>query len=174
MAHLGLNCRVGKSYRPPKRSRFNFNRFLSMFERRALRLAYTIILLSWVTAHLIGDLSGLMPKSAFAGEQKANIATISGMAQPCKVTIEDREGIEHSVQVNASSLYEAVALGLKAVQGSSWAGEIPQGANTVTVCAVQPGIEHKVKIDTFKTWLARTPKGPAEAVAQAKVRDILR
>jgi len=31
----------------------------------------------------------------------------------CRVTIRDTEGIEHSAEVTAESLYEAVALGLR-------------------------------------------------------------
>jgi hypothetical protein len=166
-----FHCRVRRSYPRTKLSRFNFNRFLSMFERRALRLAYTIIMLSWVTAHLIGDLSGLIPKSALADEQKANIATISNMAQPCKVTIYDRDGVEHSVQVTASSLYEAVALGLKAVQSSGWTGE---PTNLVTVCTVQPGVEHKVRMDKFKLWVESSARGPAEKLSKERVREILK
>ena len=45
----------------------------------------------------------------------------------CKVTVTDMEGIEHTAQVSANSLYEAVALGLRAIKKSSWAGEIPEG-----------------------------------------------
>jgi hypothetical protein len=41
----------------------------------------------------------------------------------CRVTIRDLEGIEHSAEVTAESLYEAVALGLRAIRQCSWVEE---------------------------------------------------
>ena len=42
-----------------------------------------------------------------------------------RVTVDDLEGGKHSVEVTASTLYEAVALGLAEIRGQDWAGEIP-------------------------------------------------
>jgi hypothetical protein len=44
----------------------------------------------------------------------------------CRVTIRDTEGIEHSAEVTAESLYEAVALGLRAIRQCSWVEDIGQ------------------------------------------------
>jgi hypothetical protein len=38
----------------------------------------------------------------------------------------DSEGVEHSVEVTADSLYEAIALGLKAIRQSSWVEDVAQ------------------------------------------------
>jgi hypothetical protein len=38
----------------------------------------------------------------------------------CRVTISDMEGVVHSVEVTAATLYEAVAFGLRELQGSEW------------------------------------------------------
>ena len=51
----------------------------------------------------------------------------------CRVTISDTEGNEHAVEVSASTLYEAVALGLHSIKTAAWAGEIAEGLNTVRV-----------------------------------------
>ena len=51
----------------------------------------------------------------------------------CRVTVTDMDEIEHTTQVSAASLYEAVALGLRAIKNRSWTGEIRRGLNTVTV-----------------------------------------
>lgn len=40
----------------------------------------------------------------------------------CRVTISDMEGVAHTIEVTAGSLYEAVALGLKQIQGKEWGG----------------------------------------------------
>jgi hypothetical protein len=50
-------------------------------------------------------------------EQKANAATIPDVPnRPCKVSVTDMDGIEHTAQVSAASLYEAIALGLRAIK----------------------------------------------------------
>jgi hypothetical protein len=45
----------------------------------------------------------------------------------CRVTITDREGIARTVEVTASSLHEAVAMGLKAMRGNQWVAGVPDG-----------------------------------------------
>ena len=41
----------------------------------------------------------------------------------CRVTINDLEGVAHTVHVTAETLYEAVALGLAAIRKDSWTEE---------------------------------------------------
>jgi hypothetical protein len=74
--------------------------------------------------------------------------------------------------VDADTLFEAVARGLRAIRDSVWAGEIPEGINTVTVCAAQPQVEHRVKVVEFKSWLNRTGGSPAETVHRKKEKAI--
>ena len=38
----------------------------------------------------------------------------------CRVTIADMDGVAHTVEVTAATLFEAVALGLKQLQGNRW------------------------------------------------------
>jgi hypothetical protein len=38
----------------------------------------------------------------------------------CRVTIRDMEGVDHTAHVTASTLYEAVALGLASLRGQEW------------------------------------------------------
>ena len=90
----------------------------------------------------------------------------------CRVSVTDIDGIEHSTCVNADTLFEAVARGLKVIRESVWAGEIPEGINTVTVCAAPPDVQHRVKVSEFKSWLNRTGGSPAETVHRKKVKAI--
>jgi hypothetical protein len=58
----------------------------------------------------------------------ANYCEILRVAlRTCRVTCSDLDGIEHSVEVRADSLYEAVAQGLRAFRDADWAGDIGQG-----------------------------------------------
>lgn len=45
----------------------------------------------------------------------------------CHVTIKDMEGVTHTVEVTAETLYRAVALGLAAIRGNEWVMGVAQG-----------------------------------------------
>ena len=51
----------------------------------------------------------------------------------CQVTIEGMNGVRHTVDVTAGSLYEAVALGMAAIRTDEWVNGIAQGLNPVKV-----------------------------------------
>jgi hypothetical protein len=91
----------------------------------------------------------------------------------CKVTIFDLEGIEHSVQVTAGSLYEAVALGLASFRTDEWVEGIPPGLNAVKVSASNVAVEYCVKVQDFNAWLQRPRRSPRELVSRERIRSIL-
>jgi hypothetical protein len=62
----------------------------------------------------------------------------------------DIDRIDHIAEVTASSLFEAVALGLQVIRKNGWAGEIPGGITTANVCAMEPTVQHKVQIQKLK------------------------
>jgi hypothetical protein len=142
-------------------------------EHRALRTTGTLLLLAWLAFHAYDDIKSLIDRTHL-GEQKANAATISEVPnRSCHVSVTDLEGVEHTAHVTADTLYEAVARGLKAIKSSKWAGEIPEGITTITVCAAQPEVEHHVKIAAFKTWVNRPGGSPAEKIQRGRIREIL-
>ena len=49
----------------------------------------------------------------------------------CRVTIQDLEGVSHTVEVMAATLYEAVARGVAALRGNEWVAGVAQGAGVV-------------------------------------------
>jgi hypothetical protein len=67
-----------------------------------------------------------------------------------------------------------VALGLRAIKKSTWAGEIPEGLTTVTVHILEDPIVHAVLMQVFKKWLTKEGGSPSDRAARAKVREILR
>jgi hypothetical protein len=67
----------------------------------------------------------------------------------CKVSVRDIRDVEHTVDVTAETLYEAVASALTALQQDNWVGEIPEGLNTVRVLVQQPPINHEVRMQDF-------------------------
>lgn len=93
-------------------------------------------------------------------------------ARSCRVTIQDLEGITHSVEVTAETLYEAVAQGLAALRGHDWVAGLQQGIIKVSVANVR--VEHHVKLVDFTKWLERThAASPREVVHRQRLRAIL-
>ena len=73
----------------------------------------------------------------------------------CRVTIRDMQGVDHTVQVTATTLYEAIALGLNLSAGEEWVSGIADGLNVARVSVTNVPIEHSVKFSDFNKWLAR-------------------
>jgi len=91
----------------------------------------------------------------------------------CRVTITDIEGASHTVDVTASSLYEAVALGLKVMRGHTWVEPVAEQLATVKVVVRDVPVEHTVKLRDFTAWLQRTAGSPSAVTARRRVREIL-
>jgi hypothetical protein len=91
----------------------------------------------------------------------------------CRVTVCDLEGVKHSVEVTASTLYEAVALGLVAIREQDWAGEIADGLNTVDVSVTTVPVLHSVKMQDFNKWLSRKGGAPNNISQRKHIRQIL-
>ena len=87
--------------------------------------------------------------------------------------MKDLRDVEHSVEVLAETLYEAIATALTALQQDNWTGEIGQGFTSVTVLVQQPPVKHEVKMKDFVTWLGRPGRSPAEVILKQKLEKIL-
>lgn len=122
---------------------------------------------------MLGEIGGRPRRhSAQANIRRITCYNPKVPTRSCRVSVTDIDGIEHSTCVSADTLFEAVARGLKAIRDSVWAGEIPEGINTVTVYAAQPQVEHRVKVTEFRSWLNRTGGSPAETVHRQTVKEI--
>jgi hypothetical protein len=89
----------------------------------------------------------------------------------CKVSCRDANGTEHSVEVTARSLYEALARGLHILRPNDWVDGIRQNS-TITVAVKEPEVEHKVRIRDFENWLASNGKSPAEQALKCELRAL--
>jgi hypothetical protein len=83
------------------------------------------------------------------------------------------DGISHTVEVTASTLYEAVAQGLAALRANEWVAGIAQGANVVKVSVADVRIEHEVKLMDFTKWLEKAGGSPREVSDRHRIRSIL-
>jgi hypothetical protein len=91
----------------------------------------------------------------------------------CTVAVKDVRDVEHSTEVTAETLYEAIATALAALQQDNWVGELGQGFTTVTVVVHQPPVKHEVKMKDFVSWLGRQGRSPAEVMLKQKLEKIL-
>jgi hypothetical protein len=91
----------------------------------------------------------------------------------CRVTIEGTDGVSHTVEVTAGTLYEAVAQGLAALRGREWVDGLPQGHNIINVAVAEVPVVHQVKVIEFTKWLERTGGSPRDVVQRQRIRTIL-
>ena len=55
------------------------------------------------------------------------ITLLHVVLRTCTVAVKDLRDVEHSLEVTAETLYEAIATALAALQQDNWVGEIGQG-----------------------------------------------
>jgi len=91
----------------------------------------------------------------------------------CKVSCRDSNGVEHAVEVTASSLFEATARGLLVLRANNWIDDIHQNS-TITIAVKEPEVEHRVRIRDFENWLSSNGKSPAEQALKTDLRDLLK
>jgi hypothetical protein len=85
----------------------------------------------------------------------------------------DLNGVEHTVEVSADSLYEAVAQGLRVLRENDWIDEMSRSQTTISVAVSYPEVQHKVRIVDFERWLESPGRTPAEMSLKARLRELL-
>lgn len=104
--------------------------------------------------------------------KEKRICYLASMAvRSCRVTIQDLEGVAHTVEVTAESLYEAVAQALAALRRSDWVAGFQQDIVKVSVGEVR--VEHQVRFKDFTEWLNRPGRSPRDIVQRQRIRSIL-
>ena len=91
----------------------------------------------------------------------------------CRVTIQDLDRVSHTVEVTASTLYEAVAQGLAALRGHEWVAGVEQFGGIVKVSVTDVRVEHEVKLADFTRWLETKGRSPRDVMQRQKIREIL-
>lgn len=91
----------------------------------------------------------------------------------CRVTIRDLDGVSHTVEVTAATLYEAVALRLAALRGNEWVAGIADGLNVVKVSVADVRVEHEVRLQDFTRWIEKAGGSPREVSDRNRIRSIL-
>ena len=80
--------------------------------------------------------------------------------------------MSHTVEVTAESLYEAAALGLRAILSRDWVEGL-RDQFKVDVCVSEVLERHSVEMKEFNTWLEREGGAPRDLVQRKRARKIL-
>ena len=91
-------------------------------------------------------------------------------ARTCTVSFTGPDGIRHSVNVQAETLYEAVVLAVRAFREHECA---PGTVSDLEVEARSPGVTHTVSIAKVQTWLQSSAKSPADKIMKERLKGLL-
>jgi len=105
----------------------------------------------------------------------ANGAIISPVptARICIVSFTDSEGIRHSVEITATTLYEAAALAINEFRRCGFTSNAPGPATRLTVAVKTPATSHEVQWGKIEAWLQSAGK-PNEQGMKGRLRELLR
>ena len=106
------------------------------------------------------------------GEQKTNMLFCrpSGTRKTCTVSFRDSDGVQHSVEVGAETLYEAAVLALKSFRDHECA---PGPAAHLAVEVKSPSVTHTVVAHKIEDWLDGGARSPKEAIEKRRLRQLL-
>jgi hypothetical protein len=89
----------------------------------------------------------------------------------CRVSYRDIEGMEHAVEVDAESLYEAIALAVAEFNSDDLNESIPSAMTEFTVAVLRKPTEHKIRLNQVTKWAQHSVQGgPAAIVKRQRVR----
>src|SRR4051794_40739633 len=86
------------------------------------------------------------------------------------VSFTDSEGLQHSVEVAAESLYEAAVLAIKAFREHDCEPDI---ASRLAVEVTPPSVTHTVTVQKVRDWLDGSAKSPKEKVRKESLERVL-
>jgi hypothetical protein len=93
-----------------------------------------------------------------------------GTRKSCTVSFKDSNGVRHSVEVGAETLYEAAVLALKSFREHDCA---PGPAAHLSVEVKSPSVTHTLVAHTIEDWLNGGARSPKEAIEKNRLRELL-
>jgi hypothetical protein len=91
----------------------------------------------------------------------------------CRVTMMGEDAMTFSCVVTASSVFEAAARGMVAIQKTGWAN-VPYEPYRISVTVNEVPVEHEVKYKELMAWVNRVGgRSPREITERYRVREIL-
>lgn len=92
----------------------------------------------------------------------------------CRVSFTDMDGLHHAVEVEAETLYEAVALAVVEFRNEELIDTAPKIMTEFTVSVSRKPIEHRLCFNQLLKWAEPTTQnGPGEFRKRERVRQLL-
>jgi hypothetical protein len=93
-----------------------------------------------------------------------------GTRKACTVSFRDSEGVQHSVDVGAETLYEAAVLALRSFREHDCA---PGPGAHLAIEVKNPSVTHTVVARRIEEWLDGGAKSPKEAIDKRRLKELL-
>jgi hypothetical protein len=87
----------------------------------------------------------------------------------CSVSFTDHEGIRQSVNVQAETLYEAVAVAMAFGEHRC----LPGPTRQMEVKARSPSVTHTVSVAKVREWLGASAKSPREKIVKERLKGMM-
>ena len=87
----------------------------------------------------------------------------------CIVSYLDTQGVRHTVEVQADSLYEAAVLALQTFKHH----DCEPGALSSLEVEVRSSVTHTITVKKIHSWLNGGARTPKEAVMKERLRELL-
>jgi hypothetical protein len=87
----------------------------------------------------------------------------------CVVSYSDTDGLRHSVEVDAASMYEAAVLAIRTFRRHQCE---PKEASLLEI-EVRSSVTHTVSMRKIHNWLTGGAKAPEEALVKERLRQLL-
>jgi hypothetical protein len=91
-------------------------------------------------------------------------------SRTCTVSFTDTNGLRHSVNVQAETLYEAVALAVRAFREHQCA---PTPMTAFEIEARSPAVTHTVTMRKVGDWLRSWAKSPADRIMKERLKGMM-
>lgn len=92
----------------------------------------------------------------------------------CRVSFSDTDGILHTAEVEADSLYEAVAKAVAEWRDDEMLPQMPGPMTEFTVAVIRKPTEHRVRLGQVHKWAQPSVVGgPAGITKRERVRKLL-
>ena len=91
----------------------------------------------------------------------------------CRVSYRDCEGFEHAVELEASSLYEAVRLAIDRFRRCEHILYEPEGLHEFVVEPRELSTQHRLTRQKFDQWLRRPGRTPADVALKSRLKALL-
>lgn len=88
------------------------------------------------------------------------------------MTFQGPNGVHHSVEVTAESVYEAAAIAVSVLRHDDWADVVGPGTS-IDVRAMYPATTHSVTLAQIRRWCDGVAVSPDEVLKRRRVKQLL-